>query len=152
MLVGSVCVKLTQDIILVLQMLQKLRTLISELSVHFSSHKIKMMTVTKQNAILMIIYHSFQTFLIIIIIYMIFLIAIDSIYLTWSKQHVWNPAPGASRQKPVPLQFLLLLHRHVFHCGLWRCDSTHMAFTAASGHHDLRGSRGATPAGTTTSN
>lgn len=60
---------------------------------------------------------------------------------------MWNPAPGAGGQKPLPLQLLLLLHRHVLHRRLRRRHAAHMALPAAGGHHDLRGSGGAAPAG-----
>lgn len=60
---------------------------------------------------------------------------------------MWNPAPGASGQKPLPLQLLLLLHCHLLHRGLWRCYAPHMALPAAGGHHDLCGSGGAASAG-----
>lgn len=62
-------------------------------------------------------------------------------------QHMWDPAPGAGGQKPLPLQLVLLLHRHLLHRRLRGRDPTDMAVPAAGGHHDLRGSGGATPAG-----
>lgn len=63
------------------------------------------------------------------------------------KQHVWNPASGAGGQKPLPLQLFLLLHRHLLHRRLWGRHPEDMALPAAGGHHDLRGSGGAAPAG-----
>lgn len=62
-------------------------------------------------------------------------------------QHMRDPAPGACRQKPLPLQLFLLLHRHLFHRGLRGRDPADMALAAAGGHHDLRGSGGAASAG-----
>lgn len=62
-------------------------------------------------------------------------------------QHMWDSAPGEGRQKPLPLQLLLLLHRHLLHCGVWRRHSTHLAVSAAGGHNDLCGSGGSTTAG-----
>lgn len=67
--------------------------------------------------------------------------------ITCSTQHMWNPAPGASRQKPLSLQLLLLLHCHLLHRGLWGCHAPYMALPAAGGHHDLRGSGSAASAG-----
>ena len=67
--------------------------------------------------------------------------------ITGSTQHMWNPTPGASRQKPLSLQLLLLLHRHLLHRGLRRCHTSYMALPAAGGHHDLRGSGSAASAG-----
>lgn len=63
------------------------------------------------------------------------------------KQHMWNPASGAGGQKPLPLQLFLLLHRHLLHRRLWGRHPADMALPAAGGHHDLRGSGGAAPAG-----
>lgn len=60
---------------------------------------------------------------------------------------MWDPAPGTSRQEPLPLQLFLLLHRHLLHRRLWRRHPADMALPAAGGHHDLRGSGGAAPAG-----
>lgn len=60
---------------------------------------------------------------------------------------MWDPAPGAGGQKPLPLQLFLLLHRHLLHRGLRGRDPEDMALPAAGGHHDLRGSGGAAPAG-----
>lgn len=65
----------------------------------------------------------------------------------WLTQHMRDPAPGACRQEPLPLQLLLLLHRHLLHCGLRGCDPADLALPAAGGHHDLRGSGGAPSAG-----
>lgn len=62
-------------------------------------------------------------------------------------QHVRDPAPGACRQKPLPLQLFLLLHRHLLHRRLRGRDPADMALPAAGGHHDLRGSGGAASAG-----
>lgn len=62
-------------------------------------------------------------------------------------QHMWDPAPGAGGQKPLPLQLFLLLHRHLLHRGVRGRDPEDMALPAAGGHHDLRGSGGAAPAG-----
>lgn len=60
---------------------------------------------------------------------------------------MWNPAPGASGEKPLPLQLLLLLHCHLLHGGLRRRYAPHMALPAAGGHHDLCGPGGVALAG-----
>lgn len=65
----------------------------------------------------------------------------------FSTQHMWDPAPRAGGEKPVALQLLLLLHRHLLHGGLRRRHPPHLALPAAGGHHDLRGSGGAASAG-----
>lgn len=58
-----------------------------------------------------------------------------------------DPAPGACRQKSLPLQLFLLLHRHLLHRRLRGRDPADLALPAAGGHHDLRGSGGAASAG-----
>lgn len=83
--------------------------------------------------------------LLYILILMLFLFVSN---VMCSLQHMWHSAPGASREESHPLQLLLLLHRHLLHCGLRGRHSSHMALPAAGGHYDLRGPGGAAPAGT----
>ena len=60
---------------------------------------------------------------------------------------MWDSTLGASREEPVSVQRLLLLHRHLLHGGLRGRHPPHLALPAAGGHHDLCGAGGAASAG-----
>ena len=61
-------------------------------------------------------------------------------------QGLWHPAPGAG-EAPVPVQVLLLLHRHLLHRGLRRRHPPDLALAAAGGLPHLCGAGGAASAG-----